>query len=97
MLLAGDHCQLPPTIHSVEAAEKGLADTLFARVIRNFGDSVARMLNIQYRMHARIMTWASQEFYESKLVAHESVAKHLLAGIHFKILILIYFKLAFIM
>jgi ATP-dependent RNA/DNA helicase IGHMBP2 len=44
-----DHCQLPPTIHSVEADKKGLGQTLFAKVIKKLGDEVARMLNIQYR------------------------------------------------
>ncbi len=81
VLLAGDHCQLPPTIHSVQAAEEGLADTLFAKLIRKLGDKAARLLTVQYRMNTRIMTWASKEFYEGKLEAHDTVAKHLLYGI----------------
>lgn len=82
-MLAGDHCQLPPTIHSVEAAEGGLADTLFAKLIRKLGDKAARLLTVQYRMNTRIMTWASKEFYEGKLEAHDTVAKHLLYGIRY--------------
>ena len=36
------------------------------------------MLTVQYRMNSKIMKWASDELYESKLTAHASVADHLL-------------------
>ncbi|KYR02964.1 AN1-type zinc finger-containing protein [Tieghemostelium lacteum] len=78
VLLAGDHKQLPPTIHSDEAAKKGLSTTLFERVIQKFGDKVSRLLSIQYRMNKYIMNWSSQEFYQGHLEADQSVATHLL-------------------
>ena len=34
-MLAGDHCQLPPTIMSEEAARRGLAVTLMDRIVQS--------------------------------------------------------------
>ncbi|KAK9813817.1 hypothetical protein WJX73_000065 [Symbiochloris irregularis] len=73
-VLAGDHLQLPPTIISDQAASQGLARTLFERVHQLFGGAVASMLTVQYRMHASIMAWASEELYGGLLTAHPSVA-----------------------
>ncbi|KAN0039852.1 hypothetical protein ACTA71_007089 [Dictyostelium dimigraforme] len=78
LLLAGDHQQLPPTIHSMEAAKMGLSVTLFERIIKQYGDQVSRLLNVQYRMNHKIMDWSSNEFYNSKMVADKSVSNHLL-------------------
>ncbi|XP_053576418.1 DNA-binding protein SMUBP-2 [Bombina bombina] len=77
-ILAGDHKQLPPTIISHKAAADGLALSLMERAVEKFGDSAVRMLTVQYRMHHLIMNWASQALYNGKLVAHSSVAQHLL-------------------
>ena len=38
VVLAGDHLQLPPTIHSEEAAKQGLEVTLFEKIIKKFGE-----------------------------------------------------------
>lgn len=78
VVLAGDHCQLPPTIVSTEAARGGLAVSLMERLIQLLGPAVARLLTVQYRMHSSIMDFSSAEFYESALVADPSVAEHLL-------------------
>ena len=43
-----------------------------------YGESISEMLNVQYRMHAAIMDWSSQELYNGKLTAHASVASHTL-------------------
>ncbi|KAN0025246.1 hypothetical protein ACTFIU_003506 [Dictyostelium citrinum] len=80
LLLAGDHQQLPPTIHSMEAAKMGLSITLFERIIKQYGDQVSRLLNVQYRMNHKIMDWSSIEFYNSKMIADASVSNHLLAS-----------------
>ena len=56
-ILAGDHLQLPPTVTSPEAERGGLGRTLFARLHAAHGEEVARMLTVQYRMHAEIMAW----------------------------------------
>uniref|UniRef100_A0A8C7JXG6 DNA-binding protein SMUBP-2 n=1 Tax=Oncorhynchus kisutch TaxID=8019 RepID=A0A8C7JXG6_ONCKI len=77
-ILAGDYKQLPPTIKSHTAASKGLSVSLMERLILKYGDSVVRMLTVQYRMNSNIMTWASEQMYQGQLVAHSSVEKHLL-------------------
>ncbi|CAL8261735.1 unnamed protein product [Merluccius merluccius] len=77
-ILAGDYKQLPPTIKSQNAASKGLSVSLMERLIQKFGDSVVRMLTVQYRMHSAIMDWASREMYQGRLTAHSSVEGHLL-------------------
>lgn len=77
VVFAGDHQQLPPTIKSLEASRRGLAKTLFEKGIENQPHQVS-MLQIQYRMHQKIMEFSSRYFYEDKLIAHESVRSHLL-------------------
>ncbi|XP_041650769.1 DNA-binding protein SMUBP-2 [Cheilinus undulatus] len=77
-ILAGDYKQLPPTIKSQTAASKGLSLSLMERLIQMYGDSVVRMLTVQYRMNSAIMEWASKEMYQGRLTAHSSVKGHLL-------------------
>lgn len=77
VVLAGDHCQLPPTIKSDEAARNGLATTLLEKCAALHPETVT-LLEEQYRMHATIMGYSSGIFYENKLKAHASVAGHLL-------------------
>jgi superfamily I DNA and/or RNA helicase len=75
-IFAGDANQLPPTIYSKEAAEGGLTVTLFDRLKDLLPASAQTLLRVQYRMHEDIMRFPSQEFYEGKLIADESVARH---------------------
>ncbi|MEZ2445627.1 AAA domain-containing protein [Chitinophaga sp. RCC_12] len=77
VILAGDHCQLSPTVKSEEAARKGLSTTLLEKCTALHPESVT-LLEEQYRMHATIMGYSSSIFYEDKLRAHASVAGHLL-------------------
>ncbi|XP_061138538.1 DNA-binding protein SMUBP-2 isoform X1 [Syngnathus typhle] len=77
-ILSGDYKQLPATIKSHGAAAKGLSLSLMERLIRMYGDSVVRMLTVQYRMNGAIMEWASKEMYQGRLTAHSSVKAHLL-------------------
>jgi len=77
-ILAGDHHQLPPTIHSRDAERGGLGVTLFERLSNLYGNRVTRMLTVQYRMHERIMAWSSAELYGGEVQAHDSVRSHLL-------------------
>jgi len=79
-VLAGDHLQLPPTVVSDAAEKQGLGRTLFERLHAMHGENVARMLNVQYRMNARIMRWSSDELYDGLLSAHSSVATHTLSS-----------------
>lgn len=79
IVLAGDHCQLPPTVLSQPAAQAGFAVSLPERLIGRFGYVVHRQLTVQYRMHADIMRFSSERFYEGSLVAHSTVESHLLS------------------
>lgn len=81
VVFAGDHQQLPPTIKSPEAARNGLSRTLFEKGIENQPEQVS-MLQIQYRMHEKIMRFSSRYFYGDKLIAHQSVRSHLLRADH---------------
>ncbi|MEX1238559.1 MAG: AAA domain-containing protein [Cyclobacteriaceae bacterium] len=85
VVFAGDHQQLPPTIKSLEAAKSGLSKTLFEKGIENQPDQVS-MLQVQYRMHEKIMRFSSRYFYEDKLIAHESVRSHSLRHDHWPVL-----------
>ena len=78
LVLAGDHCQLPPTVLSLEATRKGLSVSLMERLVACFGPSITRRLREQYRMNDAIAGFSSAEFYASDLVAHNSVKEHLL-------------------
>jgi ATP-dependent RNA/DNA helicase IGHMBP2 len=75
-VFAGDSNQLPPTIYSKEAAQQGLQVTLFDRLKDILPQTVQTLLRVQYRMHEDIMRYSSDRFYEGKLIAHESVARH---------------------
>jgi ATP-dependent RNA/DNA helicase IGHMBP2 len=72
LVLAGDHHQLPPTVKSEKAAREGLRETLFEKCIQR-QPNTARMLKVQYRMHAHIMGFSSEKFYGGQLVPHQSV------------------------
>jgi superfamily I DNA and/or RNA helicase len=77
LILAGDHLQLSPTIKSEEAARKGLSTTLLEKAVKLHPEAVT-LLEEQYRMHETIMGYSSHIFYENRLKAHDSVARHLL-------------------
>ncbi len=81
LILAGDHCQLPPTVLSEEAAREGLRDSLMQRLIVREGDSIFRRLTVQYRMHESIMKFSSRTFYGDSLVADDSVRGHRLCDL----------------
>ena len=81
LVMAGDHCQLPPTIISSEARRDRFHVSLMERVVEQSGELIARRLTTQYRMHSQIMQFSSDEFYDSKLVAAESVRDHRLCDI----------------
>lgn len=79
VVLAGDHCQLPPTVLSDEASREGFKVSMLERLIEHYGESVHRRLGVQYRMHEQIMRFSSDRFYDGTLIAHESVQAHLLS------------------
>ena len=77
LILAGDHCQLAPTIKSNEAAKGGLALTLLEKCVALYPEAVT-LLETQYRMNEAIMGYSSQVFYNHQLKADASVAKRIL-------------------
>jgi ATP-dependent RNA/DNA helicase IGHMBP2 len=76
VVFAGDANQLPPTIYSKEAAERGLKVTLFDRMKKSLPAELQSLLRIQYRMHEDIMRFSSEKFYGGALIADESVKRH---------------------
>ena len=61
VILAGDHCQLPPTVKSIAALRAGLGKTLMERIAENKPE-VVTLLKIQYRMNEEIMRFSSDWF-----------------------------------
>lgn len=88
LVLAGDHCQLPPTIMST-TVQRQLGVTLFERTMRLYGEknggndvdnTVSRMLKVQYRMNENIANWASECMYGGALatfagIRHQTIAQ----------------------
>lgn len=66
VILAGDHCQLPPTIKSLAALKAGLGKTLMERIVENKPE-VVTLLKVQYRMNEQIMQFSSNYFYHGEV------------------------------
>ena len=66
VILAGDHCQLPPTVKSVAAMRAGLGKTLMERIVENKPE-VVTLLKVQYRMNEEIMRFSSDWFYDGQV------------------------------
>lgn len=66
VILAGDHCQLPPTVKASEALRAGLGHTLMQTIVKNKPDTVS-LLKLQYRMNDEIMRFSSEWFYGGML------------------------------
>jgi superfamily I DNA and/or RNA helicase len=66
VVLAGDHCQLPPTIKSFAAMKAGLGKTLMERIVENRPE-VVTLLKMQYRMNEEIMRFSSDWFYGNQV------------------------------
>ena len=66
VVLAGDHCQLPPTVKSIAALKAGLGKTLMERIVETHPEAVT-LLRIQYRMNDDIMRFSSDYFYHGQV------------------------------
>ena len=66
VVLAGDHCQLPPTVKSIAALKAGLGTTLMERIVEMHPEAVT-LLKIQYRMNDDIMRFSSDYFYNGQV------------------------------
>ena len=72
VILAGDHCQLPPTVKSLEALKGGLGKTLMERIVET-NPQVVTLLKVQYRMNEAIVHFSSQWFYHGQVVSAPQV------------------------
>jgi ATP-dependent RNA/DNA helicase IGHMBP2 len=82
LVLAGDPCQLPPTVVSQHAAAEGFRLSLMERLMdQPEFPPLDRLLTVQYRMHQDIMAFSAREFYDDQLTAAPAVRDHLLAEI----------------
>ena len=77
VILAGDHCQLPPTIKCIEALKGGLGVTLMERIVKNKPECVS-LLQVQYRMNDEIMQFSSDYFYHGQMKSAPEVAHRLI-------------------
>jgi len=66
VVFAGDHCQLPATIKSMEALRGGLGKTLMERIVENKPE-VVTLLTVQYRMNEQIMRFSGHWFYHDQV------------------------------
>ncbi|MGL4293895.1 MAG: AAA domain-containing protein, partial [Bacteroidales bacterium] len=77
VVLAGDHCQLPPTVKSMDAAKQGLSFTLMQQITETKPETVT-LLDTQYRMHQEIMQFSSDWFYQGALKAAPEIANRMI-------------------
>ncbi len=73
VILAGDPCQLPPTVKSMAAQKEGLGITLIEKSLARLDQT--SFLDTQYRMNEQIMGFSNQRFYQNALKAGAHVAK----------------------
>jgi len=74
-ILVGDHCQLGPVVMCKKAAQAGLSQSLFERLVI-LGLRPIR-LQVQYRMHPALSEFPSNTFYEGSLQNGVSAADRL--------------------
>jgi DNA polymerase alpha-associated DNA helicase A len=67
------------------ASKTNLETTMFDRLLAMHGSDIKRLLNTQYRMNEKIMRFPSDELYESKLVAADSVKDRLLMDLPYEV------------
>lgn len=66
LVLVGDQCQLPPTVQSTEAEERGLSLSLYSRMVDS-GGLTPFLLDTQYRSHPVIAEFSARTFYAGRL------------------------------
>lgn len=81
LILVGDHCQLGPVVMCKKAANAGLSQSLFERLVV-LGIRPIR-LQVQYRMHPSLSEFPSNLFYDGTLQNGVTVAERQQSGIDF--------------
>ena len=79
VIMAGDPFQLPPTVKSPEAGQKGLSKTLIEKGVERL-DTVSLFKNTIPDCIAALWAFRTSSFMRMKLVADSSVADHELAA-----------------
>lgn len=79
LVLAGDHCQLSPTVKSNNGMDNKLSHTLFEKLVNLYPQAVS-LLDTQYRMNEQIMNYPSSALYGGMLKADRSVAHWTIAN-----------------
>ncbi|RKO71803.1 DUF2075 domain-containing protein [Sphingobacterium puteale] len=79
LVLAGDHCQLSPTVKSNNGMDNKLSHTLFEKLVNLYPQAVS-LLDTQYRMNEQIMNYPSSALYGGLLKADRSVAHWTIAN-----------------
>lgn len=64
LVLAGDHCQLPPSVQSQEAEARGLSLSLYGRLARWVAPF---FLDTQFRSHPKLMEFCAAHIYNGRL------------------------------
>ena len=62
-----------------------LERTMFDRLLTLHGQTIKTLLTTQYRMHEKIMRFPSNELYESKLIAADTVKDRLLKDLRYEV------------
>ncbi|XP_071965805.1 regulator of nonsense transcripts 1-like [Antedon mediterranea] len=81
LILVGDHCQLGPVVMCKKAANAGLSQSLFERLVV-LGIRPIR-LQVQYRMHPELSKFPSNIFYEGSLQNGVTASERVTRGIEF--------------
>ncbi|XP_022108204.1 regulator of nonsense transcripts 1-like [Acanthaster planci] len=81
VILVGDHCQLGPVVMCKKAANAGLSQSLFERLVV-LGIRPIR-LQVQYRMHPSLSAFPSNIFYEGSLQNGVSAADRIAKAVEF--------------
>ncbi|KKY25112.1 putative dna helicase [Phaeomoniella chlamydospora] len=78
--------KLSLTAEEIQATKfLNLEHTMFDRLLTLHGPSIKTLLNVQYRMHEKIMRFPSDELYDGKLIAAEHVKSRLLKDLEYDI------------
>ena len=77
IIMAGDHCQLPPTLKCPKISTEDNSISLMEHTIANKPACVS-LLTTQYRMHNDIMQFSNREFYHGKLESDPMVSERTL-------------------
>lgn len=81
VVMVGDHCQLGPVVMNKKAANAGLNQSLFDRLL-SLGHRPFR-LRVQYRMHPFLSEFPSNTFYEGELQNGVSTSERQLTSVEF--------------